>query len=348
MVIAVFLGTHVARAQGGAALDSSANPLTVALPKIKLPELNPRPGYIIGRAIFENGRPIPEFQVTAYGYSNTAYQGQVSLNGFSDLGFKGLGKGGSYAIKAYATGAVDVLVAAAKIRYQGKLWTVDLWPTDNKPNGRGIGDFQGIVDQGVVRDFVFRQSGLRPRSEADADPKFGVGPSYYGGTLCLTTIDSREPFLRSRETFLVEVTLVPTGPMLDGSKGKTITRTTVFGRTMLLHDIPIGRYTMTARFEPPSKQYPPDWRMDLRMTVENPYTADNYRSAVDVHWEQAPDGSVFPCTRYVTYMTRYEGYMFVDPDPDDPFDLLDLHSLAFLSESVRSRDWDDSRVFVRR
>ena len=43
----------------------------------------------------------------------------------------------------------------------------------------------------------------------------------------------------------VEVTLVPDGPMIDGSAGQTVVTSARVGENML-HDIPVGHYTVTA------------------------------------------------------------------------------------------------------
>lgn len=89
---------------------------------------------------------------------------------------------------------------------------------------------------GVIRNFKFRLSG--PIPDGGQDAYFGgevrmLYPSWVNGPV----IDWTE----SR----VEVTLVPDGPLVDGSKGKTLVKTTRPGDSFL-YDIPLGSYTATA------------------------------------------------------------------------------------------------------
>ena len=63
---------------------------------VRLPPLSPRPGYIIGRAITEDGRPIAHFQVSA-----TGFDGQVNLLAGSPSLGAAEGRAGRYALQVW-------------------------------------------------------------------------------------------------------------------------------------------------------------------------------------------------------------------------------------------------------
>ena len=190
-------------------------------------------------------------------YGTARYPGGVALNGFSDMPFQGVGQNGRYAIKARENGMVAVLKATATLNFQGKAWEIDLWPTDNLPNGADIGDYRGSIAKGVVRDFVFRQSGLRPGYRANDYPGYSInedsrGASHYGATLSISTGPNSDPLFKYSKASVVRITLIPCGPMLDGTAGKSIRRSTPLAVSMDLYGIPVGTYTLTAQLTEPS------------------------------------------------------------------------------------------------
>lgn len=104
-------------------------------------------------------------------------------------------------------------------------------------------------EQGLVRDFQWRLAGARP--ERDPDPSDFT--RWYGGSVNMIFQTYREDTGKSvklpppgtKATF----TLVPKGPLLDGSEAKTLTFERAYGTTGLeqgnLPDIPVADYTLT-------------------------------------------------------------------------------------------------------
>ena len=87
------------------------------------------------------------------------------------------------------------------------------------------------TDAGAIRNFTVLTSGEKP------------GGGYYGGTVWVYGNYKNGDF----KNRYVELTLTPDGPLLDGSAGETLKRF-VDGNTVV--DVPIGRYTVTARYLP--------------------------------------------------------------------------------------------------
>ncbi|BDP44026.1 hypothetical protein DAETH_39950 (plasmid) [Deinococcus aetherius] len=87
------------------------------------------------------------------------------------------------------------------------------------------------TDAGAIRNFTVKTSGEKP------------GGGYYGGTVWVYGNYKNGDF----KNRYVELTLTPDGPLLDGSTGETLKRF-VDGNTVA--DVPIGRYTVTARYLP--------------------------------------------------------------------------------------------------
>ena len=92
------------------------------------------------------------------------------------------------------------------------------------------------VKTGVVRNFKLRLSGPIPDAGDDA---------YFGGEVRLLHPGWDDDGAVNWDESRVEVTLIPDGPLVDGSKGKAVVRTTRPG-DQFLYDIPLGHYTATA------------------------------------------------------------------------------------------------------
>lgn len=90
--------------------------------------------------------------------------------------------------------------------------------------------FAGV--EGAIRNLQWRLSGETPEG------------GYYGGLVYFYTDDSID-------TQYVELTFVPDGPLVDGSAGQSFTATAPDG--LSIPDVPLGRYTVTARYTPPSE-----------------------------------------------------------------------------------------------
>jgi len=135
------------------------------------------------------------------------------------------------------------LSASIKVLYRGKQWERQLHPTDDSADI--------VTPKGHIgKDFSWQLTGLVPGQDPEGYT------SYYGGYIQLQWGEnSSNPSLLSPEPIL-QVTLTPTSPLIDGSIGKvlklkrtikaTTTREGPLERTCYLHDIPIGPYRATA------------------------------------------------------------------------------------------------------
>ncbi|SMB96963.1 carboxypeptidase-like regulatory domain-containing protein [Deinococcus hopiensis] len=90
---------------------------------------------------------------------------------------------------------------------------------------------------GAVRNFVWRIHG-----ESDM-PSSTYGGDTWGGTLAFERVYTDDAHVIDRDA-TVEVTLVPDGPLIDGSKGTAIARTLPVSKG--LGDIPVGYYKVSA------------------------------------------------------------------------------------------------------
>jgi hypothetical protein len=128
------------------------------------------------------------------------------------------------------------------LSYQGETWTLPLYPTDNNNSS---------VDSrnGATKDFQWKLTGLQPGGDPN-NPE-----QYYGGYTEVTFGDETGNVPNLPEGTSLRFTLTPTGPLVDGSNGETITgeRTAAAMKTARgpiqnssrLEDIPIGPYRIT-------------------------------------------------------------------------------------------------------
>ena len=249
---------------------------------LRLPALAPRPGFVIGRAVFEDGRPVPRFSVEALGYD-----GQVNLFPRSTplLGAAN-GANGRYAFPTLDTfrhvtpvdGLVVAVNAYAQIDFNGRRYEIQLRPLDGLPDGSEPGGFKRPSGKGVVRDFVLKISAGR----VDVD---------------LTLSQGRYPVIEDASSLSrafpagssVEVTFTPTGPLLDGSRGSVVVRSFPLAenwQARSLRGIPLGVYAVSARLTPPGGEPRP-----LRLSAK---PGDPWRPQVQVDFPPSkfvPDGS---------------------------------------------------------
>lgn len=90
---------------------------------------------------------------------------------------------------------------------------------------------------GAVRNFRWKIQG--PSDFPNADD----GSAFWGGSLALENAFT-DPDVAIDTAAKVEVTLVPDGPLIDGSTGSTVRRTVTFSQGV--RDVPAGYYTLTA------------------------------------------------------------------------------------------------------
>jgi hypothetical protein len=106
------------------------------------------------------------------------------------------------------------------LEYQGETYTFSLHPDNDNP-------FPGA--DGAIRNFEWRLTGETPQG------------FYYGAVMWVYADYS--DFSLNMEN--VEITLTPDGPLIDGSVGETIVHQGAYAE-----DIPVGLYTVTARYLP--------------------------------------------------------------------------------------------------
>jgi len=220
-------------------------PVTVEQPpaKLVLPLLQPRPGHAMGRVVDERGKPLSGVDVRIGGTTNAGER----------TSFDTKATNGRYAFPVppgkYHIGAW------VSVQYNGKPYYFRLQPVGDDVYHR---DFDS--KPGIVRDFVWKITGLMAGARADPDD----AGSYYGGSLQLygenPTLNYDPKPLEFPEGSTVAVTLTPNGALIDGSQGKALIFKLPLKTTRLafvhytkrtFKDIPIGRYTASATLTEP-------------------------------------------------------------------------------------------------
>lgn len=196
--------------------------------------LKPRPGYFIGRALNESGKPLAGVGIRVFG--TTMAGRKVNFETKTNAG-------GIYSVKLppgnYRLGWAHFFTPA----FAGPPYALPLHPVDGS-----------ITDQssarGIVENLVLKISGLiSPRKDRANEL------SYYGG---LITVEGgaleKGHFLTGYEykfpaEAAVELTLTPGGKRADGSMGRVLTlrRPVERGYVAEFRDVPIGHYSVTAR-----------------------------------------------------------------------------------------------------
>lgn len=179
-------------------------------------------GYVKGRLLNAQGQPLSGAKVYAghTTFFNTNVIGVTDADGFYKLNIQQ--PGGSWTVHAELTRP-----------YNGETYTYYIYANDGDPvNG----------SSGAVRNLTWKLSGAIPGT---TNGKYGAKVAYY---------DNSSIFIRGEE---IEFTLVPQGPLADGSTGQTITARATGSFAMTgtaigsgLDDVPMGRYRISARYVP--------------------------------------------------------------------------------------------------
>ena len=167
-------------------------------------------GTVSGRVLDTNGKPLPNADITV---NNTQFYNNTIL-GKTDAN-------GRYSLPLtpgswYVRGTIT-------IRFDNKNYTLDLFPET-------AGAFAGT--DGTVRNLRWKLTGEKPK-------EFGMS-GYYGGSL--EVYGAIGDFFNTDNVLF---TFEPVGPLIDGSTGKTLTY-----KSNEAKDIPLGKYTVTARYLP--------------------------------------------------------------------------------------------------
>jgi hypothetical protein len=170
----------------------------------------PGAGTVTGLVLDTQGHPIPNARVwmqpaltTGLYETRTGADGRYRANGLSWV---------PYYAKAWT-----------EVNYNGKRYCLRL----GMPKAADFDAF--TAEQGAVRNFRWQLEGVIEDLK-DYD-------GYFGGEARVFNYGTLESGAK------VELRLAPTGPLIDGSTGKVITRTVDDG---MIYDVPIGVYTVTA------------------------------------------------------------------------------------------------------
>lgn len=192
-----------------------------------------KPHVVLGTVLGEDGKPIPNAKIAlrVWGTSNAAERVHFDIDVAADGTFEQQIPDGLYKVSAQAW-----------VTFNGKRTPLPLASLDEKPANR---DFASV--QGIVKDFRVRMYGLKPGE--DPNNVF----SYFGGTLnfndastdlfnCLNT--------RYPKGTKINVTAVPTGPMIDGAAAKALRYEFDVDRLHLnsigFGSVPVATYKLTA------------------------------------------------------------------------------------------------------
>jgi hypothetical protein len=226
----------------GSAAPASASPPGAA-PSAGAPEA----GVIKGTAVKQDGSPIASFGGHISGVS-TKSGGLVTADIEGSNGKYSTNVGpGQFGIRAWTD-----------VEYNGRKYRIDLHPVDNQ-----VVLHKHDATNGVVKDFVWKLDGFRPGADERSDDR---NYSHYGGSIMLSAEghgatyqqDVMNNYSAKAEPTLpkegvVELTLTPTGPLIDGSTGKPVAVKLDLANWQGYMDrvtrgIPIGKYAATAKW----------------------------------------------------------------------------------------------------
>ncbi len=171
-------------------------------------------GYVSGQIVDTKGSPMANVDVVVN--NSQYYNNNILGQTGSDGQYKLAVEAGSWYVRA----TIDV-------QYDNQTYTLDLHPENSD-------GFAGT--EGAVRNFQWKLSGARPTD-------FGAS-GYYGGAI---EIVGGGDFA---DVDGVELTLKPIAALIDGSAGQDITMNP---EGYVLQDVPIGKYEISARYEPENR-----------------------------------------------------------------------------------------------
>ena len=194
-----------------------------------------KPEHLTGKLSDAQGKPLSNVTIRVLGFNEKGepVKREVRVRGTA----------GEYDMEL-PNGMYDTPVARIGLEYHDRWYDLPLAAADGSREWTEQHDSR----QGMVRDFVLKIAGRAPSGDAN-------GPSgYWGGTIQFDMGSA------VGEIATIEIALTPDGPLLDGSEGKPLnfTRKLPWRRREdhFLLDVPIGKYTATARILFGSKPKP--------------------------------------------------------------------------------------------
>lgn len=223
------------------------NVMKAARPTLpNFPALAPKRGTVRGYAKDTRGRPLVGAKIGVRSTTGGGYYSGASATTDSR---------GYYELQV-PTGAVHFYCAGYTMEYGEGRAAFGLHPVDGSADS-----FSSA--QGHVENWVLLPYGIADPDGISDNP--GSSLNYYGGTLYLdySLADPRPVFADDYslpEGSEIELTLTPEGPLLDGSAGRRfVVRKKVEEQStysLILNNIPIGRYTIEARLSQGGKSLP--------------------------------------------------------------------------------------------
>jgi len=216
----------------------------------KLPSLR---GHVLDTV----GAPIPHAVI----YNAVPHKGEYPSRTYTDAQ-------GNYLLTGLFTRYPYKAYAWVELPYRDKTFCLRVAAEPGNQDG------YFIPGDDPVRNFQWRLTGRMEDSVADADSD----GAWYGGSIRLWVYF--DPSVSS----IVEVTLVPTAPLIDGTAGTTITRTVDVSQTLFVLDVPVGVYRLSAQ-----RVYADGTRKALAVG------ASSTRVGADMEVAWSPPSTTLPC-----------------------------------------------------
>jgi hypothetical protein len=238
----------------------------------KFPATPKRPGYVTGRVLNSAGQPLVGADISITGISGSGENAKFATES---------GAGGLFSLQV--PNGIYRVVAEWKTRYNDHNYKFDLHPVD----GKDIDTLRSAP--GIVKDFRWKITGLRPGQEAGKPNTFGESTKYYGGHISVDAykhLPQQGEFVFFPRGSTVVLTLTPRAKLIDGSAGTTLTYRRTFESDITniqylswyIDDIPIGLYTASA-------QYVSTGGTSQALRVRNTRDSQTYTSSAPVDFE---------------------------------------------------------------